>query len=82
MLTLIKKTRETNEISQTCKCGSVCFIRSGIGWSCSSCSTYVPAKLEKNKSFCDLKKNLEELQNLHLKLKLMMKELEDMVGKK
>lgn len=82
MLTLVKSTGGTDGLPQTCSCGSVHFLRSGLGWSCTSCSLYVPAKLEKNRPFDALKKNFEALQAHHADLKKMIKELEALVGPK
>ena len=79
MLTLVR-TGET-DASPKCKCGSICFVCSGIGWSCVSCGLYVPARLGKN-TFEDLKGKMQELVDLHGNLKKMLIELEDIVGKR
>lgn len=80
MITLVKTIGGTGGTPAKCSCGSVDFIRSGMAWACSNCGSYVPAKLSKGTNpYQSLAQNFEDLQNLHSRLKLMLKELEGMV---
>lgn len=74
MISLVK-TVSANK----CKCGSEHFAKFGIGWSCTACGSYVPPKLEKNKTIESLKADIVKLQNLHGELKEMVTEVENLL---
>lgn len=82
MITLVKTTGGSSGTPKKCHCGSVDFVRSGIAWHCGNCGSYVPAKLEKGNPFQALQMNLQALTDHHKKLREMLTELEELVGKR
>ena len=73
---LVKTTGGTNGAPALCsKCGNQHFAKSGIAWHCTNCGIYHPTEL----GFESLKQNLLRIQELHLKTKQMVKELEELV---
>lgn len=77
---LIKTVGGSSGAPEKCiACGSVHFMKSGIAWHCATCGVYFPANLSTQGSLSSLKANLEQLNQLHNKLKMMTNELEELV---
>lgn len=79
MLRLVKTSNGSNGAPAACKgCGSPHFIKAGLAWHCSNCGCYVPAEL-KPLTNDTMKKNFEELIELHKQLRFQLDELERIV---
>lgn len=80
MITLVKTTGGSSGTPDKCACGSIDFIRSGIAWACSECHSYVPPTLSKGVAPIEsLKRDIEALKTYQVKLKEMIKELEETI---
>jgi ribosomal protein L37AE/L43A len=81
-LRLIKTTTGQPGAPKQCSyCGGTGFIRSRIGWECTTCRKYIPINLDAPNATEKLKRDLEVLQELGKEFRKAVFELEEIVKK-
>lgn len=79
-ISLIKTIGGLNGSPNKCKkCNSAHFVKIGMAWNCIECGTYIPAKLNKNTGFQDVRYNLDKLLSLQNDVKNAIREIEQIV---
>lgn len=79
MLKLVKTINGHGGSPKKCSCGSIHFMRAGVAWHCSQCGIYFPTDISKSNPYKSLQNNLDQLNQLHGRLKGMLNELEELV---